>query len=115
MKPHVSSLINAFILILLGSWSYYGSDTRSVTALIPVFVGIVLLFLNNGIKKENKVIAHVAVLLSLLVLIGLFKPLIGAIDRESTLGIVRVALMQLFTLYALITFIQSFIRARKNK
>ena len=115
MKPHVASLINAFVLIVLGSWSYFGSDTRSLTALIPVFVGGILLLLNAGIKKENRVIAHIAVILTLLVFLGLFKPLIGAIDRDSTIGIFRVVLMLAFSLYALITFMQSFIQARKNK
>lgn len=115
MKPYVSSFINALALILLGSWSYFGSDTRSVTALIPVFVGIILLILNSGIKKENKIIAHIAVVLTLLVFIGLFKPLSGAISRESTISIVRIMLMILFSVYALITFVQSFIQARKNK
>lgn len=115
MKPHISSLINAIVLILLGVWSYFSSEARPVTALIPVFVGIILLGLNPGIKKENKVIAHIAIVLTLLVLIGLFKPLIGAVGRDSTIGVVRVVLMMLFTVYALITFIQSFIAARKNK
>ncbi|HAF28775.1 MAG TPA: hypothetical protein DCG75_06980 [Bacteroidales bacterium] len=115
MKPHISSLINAIVLILLGVWSYFSSEVRPVTALIPVFVGIILLGLNPGIKKENKVIAHIAVVLTILVLIGLVKPLIGAIGRESSMGIVRVILMMVFTVYALITFIQSFIAARKNK
>jgi len=115
MKPHVSNLINAIILILLGSWSYFGSDPRSVTALIPVFVGIILLLLNKGIKKENRVIAHIAVILTFLIFIGLYKPLLGAMERESTLGIVRVVLMLLFSLYALVTFIQSFVLVRKNK
>ncbi|PLX10375.1 MAG: hypothetical protein C0597_16850 [Marinilabiliales bacterium] len=115
MKPHVSSLINAIVLIILGGWSYFGSEVRSVTALIPVFVGIILIGLNSGIKNENKLIAHIAVVLTLLVFIGLLKPLTGAMGRESTIGILRVSTMMVFTVYALITFIQSFITARKNK
>ena len=115
MKPHVSSFISAIILILVGSWSYFSSDTRSVTALIPVFIGLVLLVLNSGIKRENKIISHIAVVLTILVLIGLVKPLIGAIDRESSMGIFRVLLMIVFVIYALISFVKSFIDARKAK
>ena len=115
MKPHFSSLMNAIVLILLGAWSYFSSDVRPVTALIPVFIGVVLVILNSGLKKENRVISHIAVVLTLLVFIGLVKPLIGAIDRESAMGIVRVIIMMAFTLYAIITFVQSFIEARKNK
>ncbi|MCG8696571.1 MAG: hypothetical protein MI922_00845, partial [Bacteroidales bacterium] len=71
MKAHTVSLINAITLILLGAWSYFGSDTPSFTALIPVFVGVALLLTYNGLKKENKVIAHVAVLLTLLLFVAL--------------------------------------------
>jgi len=115
MKPHISSFISAIVLIFVGAWSYFSSDVRSVTALIPVFIGIVLLVLNPSFKRENKVIAHIAVVLTILVLIGLVKPLIGAIGRDSSMGIFRVILMMVFLVYALITFVQSFIEARKGK
>ena len=71
MKAHTASLINALILIALSLWGYFSSETPSMTALIPTAIGVVLLALNNGVKKENKVIAHIAVLLTLLSLIGL--------------------------------------------
>tara|TARA_B100000809_G_scaffold149958_1_gene147460 strand:+ start:5653 stop:6015 length:363 start_codon:yes stop_codon:yes gene_type:complete len=115
MKPNIASLINAISLILLGSWSYMSLDSRPITALIPVFIGIVLLVLNPGVKKENKIVAHIAVLLTLLILIGLIKPLMGSIGRENILGIIRVAVMILSTAFALITFIRSFIAVRKAK
>lgn len=115
MKPYKSSLINALFLIGLGSWSYFSSDARPVTALIPVIVGVILLGLNKGIKAENKVVAHIAVLLTLVILIGLIKPLTGAIERSSTMGIVRVSLMIATTAFALVTFIRSFIEVRKNR
>ena len=115
MKPHVASLINALLLIALSSWGYFSSDTPSITALIPAFVGVALLICNPGLKKENKVVAHIAVILTLLVLIGLVKPLMGALDRSDNMAIGRVSVMMLFTVIALITFIRSFIDARKNR
>ncbi len=76
LNPHsIVSLLNAIVLISLGAWGYIGSESPSPTALIPVVIGIVLLLLNRGLKKENKVIAHVVALLTILILIGLFKPL----------------------------------------
>ena len=54
MKAHIASMINAAFLITLSVWGYWSSDTPSVTALIPTFVGIVLLLLNKGVKNENK-------------------------------------------------------------
>ena len=115
MKPYLASLINAILLIILGLWAYFGSDSPSFTALIPVIAGVILLLLNSGIRKENKTIAHIAVVITLLVLIGLIKPLTGALGREDTLALTRVIVMILSTLLALIIFIKSFIDARKNR
>ncbi len=115
MKVHIASLINALLLIGLGSWAYFTSENPSITAFIPVFVGIVLLAVNQGVKKENKVLAHVAVLLTLLILFGLIMPLRGAIGREDNLGIARVAIMMISTIIAMVAFVQSFIAARKTR
>ncbi|MEO1878882.1 MAG: hypothetical protein ABGX40_02790 [Methylococcales bacterium] len=113
MKPHIVSLLNAIVLISFGAWGYFGSESPSPTALIPVAIGVVLLLLNQGVKKENKVITHIVVFLTLLILIGLFKPLMGAVDRNSIISILRVSGMMLFTVLALITFIRNFINVRK--
>ena len=115
MKAHTASLVNAIILIALGLWGYFGSETPSMTALIPVVFGAIILALNKGIKNENKIIAHVAVLLTLLILIGLIKPLTGAMDRGDNTATVRVAIMILSTLVALAYFIKSFIDARRQR
>ena len=115
MKAHTASLVNAVFLVLLSGWGYLSSDTPSITALIPAFVGVVLLICYPGIKKENKIIAHIAVLLTLIILIGLYKPLMGVINRGNTSGILRVVVMVISTAFALITFIKSFIDARKAR
>lgn len=115
MKAHQASLLNALLLIALSAWGYFASESPSFTALIPAIIGVILLLCNPGVKKENKVIAHVAVVLTLLVLIGLIKPLLGVIERENTMGILRVVIMLLSTIVALIYFIKSFIDARKNR
>lgn len=115
MKPHVASLWNAIILIAFSAWAYFTSETPSATALIPAGIGVLLLILNPGVKKEAKIPAHIAVLLTLVALIGLYKPLTGAIGRNSTIGIVRVSIMMLSTALALVTFIRSFIEVRKQR
>lgn len=115
MKPYIASLINAIILIGLGSWSYFNLEARPLTALIPVIIGVVLLLLNPGIKKENKIVAHIAVLLTLGMLIGLIKPLMGAIGIKSIIEIIKILLMMLSTAFALSTFIRSFMEVRKNR
>ncbi|MEM9896084.1 MAG: hypothetical protein AAF789_06915 [Bacteroidota bacterium] len=115
MKAHSASLLNAVLLITMAGWGYLDSESPSVTALIPAFIGVVLVALNPGVKKENKVIAHIAVLLTLLILFGLFKPLMGVIDRGNTLGIARVMAMLLSTILAIVFFVKSFIDARKRR
>ena len=115
MKANTVSLLNSIVLISMGLWGYFESDTRPLTALIPVIVGVILLLINSGVKKQNKIAAHVAVLLTLLIIIGLVKPLLGTLDRGNTIGILRVSVMVLSSLWAMIIFIKSFISARKLK
>ena len=103
MKPHKISFVNAVTLISFGLWGYIDVD-YSPTALIPVVFGVIILALNSGLKKENKTVAHIVVLLTFLILGGLFKPLM----------ITRVGLMMLSTLMALVVFIKSFIANRSK-
>ena len=115
MKASLSSLLNAIILISMGLWGYFESESKAVTALIPVIIGTILLLVNKGVKNENKALAHVAVLLTFLILFGLVKPLLGAFERENTYAVIRVLLMIISSLWAMISFIKSFISARKNR
>ncbi|MCF7817014.1 MAG: hypothetical protein K9M54_03965 [Kiritimatiellales bacterium] len=115
MKAHTAFLINAVVLIGLGLWGYLGSETPSKTALIPVVFGVVILSLYKGVKKENKIVAHIAVLLTLLILVGLIKPLTASIGREDGMAIMRVSVMILSTVIALVSFIKSFIDVRRAR
>ena len=113
MKANIASLSNGLTLIILSLWGYLSSDTPSMTALIPTFVGAIIILLNKGVKNENKVIAHIVVLLTLIILFGLIKPLLGAIDRGNSGAVVRILLMIMTTIVAIVAFVKSFIDARK--
>ena len=113
MNAAKASLINAIVLIIMGAWGWQA--TGSNTALIPVAFGVILALLNNGIRKENKVIAHIAVVLTLLILVGIVRPFTSALEDNDTMGLVRTGLMILTTVIALIYFVKSFIDARKNR
>lgn len=115
MKAHIVSLVHAIALIGLGGYGYLSSDTPSVTALIPVVFGGLLLAMNRGVKNENKVVAHIAVLLTLLIVIGLVKPLTGAMERGDSGAVGRVATMLALGVWAMVAFVQSFIAARKAR
>tara|TARA_S200000501_G_C20802392_1_gene734656 strand:+ start:1217 stop:1567 length:351 start_codon:yes stop_codon:yes gene_type:complete len=113
MNATKANLLNSFVLIAVGGWGYFDGDGKSITALIPVIFGVVLLLCYSGIKKQNKVIAHIAVLVTFICLLGLFMPLNGAIERGNDTAVVRVSAMIVSSLTALIFFIKSFIENRK--
>ncbi|MAZ58730.1 MAG: hypothetical protein CMP56_04945 [Flavobacteriales bacterium] len=118
MKPHKANLINSLILIILGFWGAFPfimHQTGSATSLIPIIFGILLILLNPGLKKECKIRSHIVVLLTIVILISLFMPLKGAIERTDTTAIIRIIIMMVSSLFATFTFIKSFIAARKQK
>lgn len=113
MKPHVFSAINAFAMFAIGAYGWKTGNSN--TALIPVLLGGLLLPLNNGIRHESKVVSHIAVLITLLAVVGLGMALKGAIGREDNGQIIRVSIMLFTAVLAMIAFIKSFIDARKKK
>lgn len=115
MTPANVNLLNAVVLIALGLMGYFTSASPSPTAFIPVVFGAILIACTPGVKKHNKAIAHVAVLLTLIILVALVMPLKGAIGRGDSAAILRVAAMIITSALAMIVFIKSFIDARRSK
>lgn len=120
MNPYKSNLLNSITLIILGLWSsslflFSCGVEGSMTSTIPLIFGIVLLILGRGIKAENKAIAHIAVLLTILIFLSLFMPLKGALERGDNVAMGRLVVMLLTSTAALYSFIKSFINARKQK
>ena len=121
MKTYHAHLINSIALILMPLWAYICFDATpekeslSLTAMIPLILGVILLFCYNGVKNQNKMIAHIAVLVTLITILGLFMPLKAAIADGRVTSIFRVCVMLATGLLAMIFFIKSFIAARRNK
>ncbi len=115
MKAHTASLLNAITLIIMPVWAYFSSLSPSYTALIPAIFGVVLIACYKGVKIENKVIAHIAVLVTLIIFLILFMPLSGAIGRGDFPAIVRLVLMIGTSALAIVFFIKSFRDARKAR
>ena len=113
LNPKKAALVNSLVLILIGFVSYYYKSS-SVTALIPVFLGSAIFLCYVFYEKNNKVFAHICVTLMLFAFLGLFKPLMGAVSNSDSYAILRVSIMQLISLYSMICFISSFIKARKK-
>jgi len=118
MRPYKASLLNSLVLIVCGIWGFYSiAEPPSLTPFIPAIIGIFLLGMNDGIKNENKTIAHIAVLFTLLSFAN-FMPLLSQLNPEEGakidwMAIFRIGLMLLTSLIAMISFVQSFINARR--
>ena len=120
MKPYKFNLFNSITLIVFASWGFWEiydpeAEKMQFTPLIPLIIGVILLWLHNGLKKENKMISHLVVVLTFLIFLGLFKPLMGQIKDGDCMGIFRISAMLFSSLLALCVFIKSFIDARKSK
>lgn len=113
MTAHRASLINAAVLILCSLWAYVVSG--SMTALIPAAFGVGIAACYSGVKVENKLIAHIAVLLALIVLLALTVPLRGALSRGDGMALLRVALMAGSCIFAMVYFVKSFRDARRAR
>lgn len=113
MNAASANLLNAAVLIIMSAWGYFSSETPSMTALIPGVIGVILLACQGGVKKENKVIAHVAVLATFIGLLGLGMAMKGVISRGAdTMAIIRVGAMMITSIIAMVFFIKSFRDAR---
>ena len=113
MNASKANLINSISLIFLGLWGYI--DSSSMTALIPVGMGIVLGGFTNQIKKGNKLIAHIAVLGTLMILISLIGMRLPKSIDQGGIGLYRVIAMITTSSIAMLYFIKSFIDNRRSK
>lgn len=67
--PHIVNLYFSLLLITLGLYGlfarYFEMGDWQITSLIPAFFGLILLTMTSGIKKENTIISHIAVVLTI--------------------------------------------------
>lgn len=115
MKPYNATIALSVVLIAMSAWGYLGSDTPSTTALIPMGWGIMLGLCSFGVKKDNKVVAHIAVFLVALLALALFMPLKGAFGRGDMVALTRVSIMELALIGTLVVYVRSFIQARRER
>lgn len=117
MKAPTANLINAITLIVLSLWGFAAIGMSSTTALIPAAAGAMLLVCQRGVKEENKIIAHIAVVVTLAILLALIVPLTSALGAvyEDPLALLRTIAMMATCVIAFVAFIRSFIAARKAR
>ena len=116
MEAIKANSINSVCLILMGVWGYL--EVSSVTALIPVFFGVILLLCSAIMTKRpnlNKLIAHIAILLTLLLLFALIGMRLPKSLATGGVGLFRVLSMIATSIFAMVYFVKNFIDNRKNK
>ena len=115
MKAYSANLINSIALVVVGLWDYVATQTLSSSNMVPVAAGIILLFLYNGVKREDKIIAHIAVTITLLVFLSLIKPFVEAVEDIDVTLIIRNLILILTGILAMVYFVKSFIDARRYR
>jgi len=112
MNAGNANLLNAIMLIAMSAWGYQA--TNSPTALIPLVFGAILIYFTNSIRNHNKTVSHIAVVLTLIILLMLAgKVLPGTLERGGGAATYRVVAMIVTCVIAMIAFIKSFRDARK--
>ena len=113
MNSSKANILNSICLMVIGLWGYL--EVTSPTALIPVWFGFVLFFCSFGLKKENKVIAHIAVLLTFIILIALVGMRLPKSLESGGFGLYRVLIMIITSTIAIISFVHTFIKVRQQR
>ena len=114
MNTKTANIVNSVSLILMGFWGFL--DVSSVTALIPSIFGVLIFIcylISRRSQKLNLIFAHVAVLLTILILTALVGTRLPKSLDEGGLGLVRLIIMIATCSLSIIIFIKSFIEARK--
>ena len=117
MKAGTANLLNAVVLIAAGVYGYFGiaaaDGSHSLTALIPAAFGLIFLAMQKGVTTSNKVIAHIVVVLTLVLLIMYIMRFVK-VDGWNAKKYLFLACIASNAI-ALVAFIKSFIDVRKNR
>ena len=117
MKAASANLLNAIVLLAAGLYGYFliltPEGTRAPTALIPAAFGLLFLIFQKGVASSNKIISHVVVVLTLVLLIICSMRFIKIEEWGPKKYIFLACIIS--NAIALVAFIGSFIEARKNR
>jgi hypothetical protein len=94
MQAHTANMINAIILIVVNTWSYYNATITGLHTLVLLFLGIVLLAMNNGILYHSKgqtIFAIITTLLTVFIIIHALMKSYFESDKESLIYLTLMA------------------------
>lgn len=119
--PHIVNLCYSLLLVFLGLYGflarYFELGDWQITALIPAFFGIILLSMTSGIKKENTIVSHIAVVFTLFLagfVTYMFIKNIGE-DFNGTRKFFIFLITALSSYFALGIYLAGFIAKKKDK
>ncbi len=117
MPMPLLTLIYAVVLILVGAAGYALSDSKSLTALIPTFVGIVFLVLGAMALKADirKHAMHAAAGLAVLLVLASGGRMISSGFEEIGLAFFTQLATVVATIAYIVFSVKSFIDARKRR
>ncbi len=122
MPPYKANLLNGIVLLIVGVLGYFSITSNSNTEFSPtVFIapafGLLFLLLTPGMKKENKVVSHLIVLLTFLLGAMLMIMFIKRLSTGSSItepGMMRFLIMIISCFTAMVVFMGSFRKARNK-
>ena len=122
MKLYIIAIIYAALLIILGLIGFLGFGRASVTALIPAFLGVLVLIagLLAMDEKMRKHAMHAAAVFGLLGFLGSFGgiwptiQIIGGAEVARPAAAISKAIMSVLSFIFLALCVNSFIKARRN-
>jgi len=113
MTAAKANLINAVALIGLSLWAYFANGMSSETTLIPTAFGLVLLGHQIWLGGGSRAALIIVTLLTLVIVVALYTPLTGAINKGEVLPMIRVGLMMAISALAAIILIRALFSRRR--
>ena len=116
MNRHIAllRLLNAVTLVIGGLWAYFGSLTPSPTALIPSGIGLVLIALYAGVRRQNMVAIAGSFGATMIVTIPMLLILRGLILRGEVIPIMRAGMMCTSCIIALVGLMLYYLKQKKS-
>lgn len=120
-KVHIINLVYSVFLIIIGllgfTLRYFEVGDFQFTSLIPLFFGVILISMTNGIKNQNKIISHLAVLLTAILFLMCVIMFIKNINGDTFLNrkTIIFLLISVASIIVIIAYISRFKAARKLK
>ena len=120
-KPHIVNLIYSVFLMVAGITgfllSYIYTGIFHYTPLILPLFGLVLISLTGGIKRQDKILSHVAVMLTVILALFVLIMLIININNGFMLNrkTVIFLLVLILSIIVVTIYVVRFIRVRKGQ